>query len=137
MPAAARRVVRGDRGAAVVEFTLVSILLVTLFVLIMQVGLVLHTRNVMVSAAQEGARFAANADRSEADGVARTRQALQDALGAELVGRTTVVPAARTSTASGAPVVGIVVEGPLPFLFADVGPLEIRVEGHAIDEGRP
>ena len=137
MPVRAGRVGHDDRGAAVVEFTLVSILLVTLFVLIMQVGLVLHTRNVMVSAAQEGARFAANADRTEADGVARTRQALTEALGADLVARTRVVPAEQTRTASGAPVVGIVVEGPLPFLFADIGPLDLRVVGHAIEEGAP
>lgn len=130
-----RRVVRDDRGAAVVEFTLVSILLVTLFVMIMQVGLVLHTRNVMVSAAQEGARFAANADRSGADGVERTRQALRQSLGGDLVDRTAVTVAPQTSTGSGAPVVGIRVRGPLPFLFADIGPLEITVEGHALDEG--
>lgn len=130
-----RRPARDDRGAAVVEFTLVSILLVTLFVMIMQVGLVLHTRNVMVAAAQEGARFAANADRSGADGVERTRQALRESLGADLESRTAVTVAPRTSTGSGAPVVGIRVAGPLPFLFAAVGPLEITVEGHALDEG--
>lgn len=129
------RVARDDRGAAVVEFTLVSILLVTLFVMIMQVGLVLHTRNVMVSAAQEGARFAANADRSGVDGVQRTRQALRESLGRDLVARTAVTVAPRTATGSGAPVIGIRVRGPLPFLFAAVGPLEITVEGHALDEG--
>jgi len=131
------RLRRDDRGAAVVEFTLVSILLVSLFLMIMQVGLVLHTRNVMVSAAQEGARFAANADRSAADGIARTQDALRESLGSDIVARTAVTQAPRTTTASGAPVVGIRVEGPLPFLFAAVGPLEITVEGHALDEGRP
>ena len=112
-----------------------SVLLVTLFVLVLQVGLVLHTRNVMVAAAQEGARFAANADRTAADGVARTEQALRESLGNGLLARTEVTPAAVTTTASGLPVVGIRVHGPLPFLFADVGPLEITVEGHALEEG--
>ncbi len=105
--------------------------------MIMQVGLVLHTRNVMVSAAQEGARFAANADRTDAQGAERTRQALRDALGSDIVSRTEVTPLARSSTANGAPVVGMRVHGPLPFLFADIGPLEITVEGHALDEGAP
>lgn len=131
------RVVRDDRGAAVVEFTLVSIMLVTLFVMLMQVGLVLHTRNLMVAAAQEGARFAANADRTDAQGADRTREVLRDALGSDLVDRTAVTPLPRTETANGAPVVGIRVQGPLPFLFADIGPLEITVEGHALDEGAP
>ncbi len=132
---AARPTRRDDRGTAVVEFTLVSILLVTLFLMVMQVGLVLHTRNVMVSAAQEGARFAANADRTDADGVRRTRAALREALGSDLVDRTQVTVADSGTTPGGAPVVGIRVQGPLPFLFAPVGPLRITVEGHALDEG--
>lgn len=137
MAVAARGVVRDDRGAAVVEFTLVSVLLVSLFLMIMQVGLVLHTRNVMVSAAQEGARFAANADRTGGDGVERTRAALRNALGADLLARTEVTVAPRSTTPSGAPVVGIRVHGPLPFLFTAVGPLAITVEGHALEEGAP
>jgi Flp pilus assembly protein TadG len=128
---------REDRGAAVVEFTLVSILLVFLFLAIMQVGLVLHARNVMVSAAQEGARFAANADRTADDGVARTEQALRGSLGSDLVARTAVTPLRPRSTPSGARVVGIQVSGPLPFLFVPVGPLRITVQGHALDEGAP
>jgi Flp pilus assembly protein TadG len=128
---------RGDRGTAVVEFTLVSILLVALFLMILQVGLVLHARNVMVSAAQEGARFAANADRSPADGVARTRAALSTSLGADLVGRTAVTPLPGSTTPSGAPVVGIRVSGPAPWVFRAVGQLTITVEGHALEEARP
>ena len=134
MPEEAGR--RDDRGAAVVEFTLVSILLVSLFLMILQVGLVLHTRNVMVSAAQEGARLAANADRTAQDGVARTQEALRGSLGADLLARTDVTPLGRTTTPSGAPVVGIQVSGPLPFLFVPIGPLRLTVQGHALDEER-
>lgn len=126
---------RDDRGAAVVEFTLVSILLVALFLMILQVGLVLHARNVMVSAAQEGARFAANADRTAADGVERTREALTGSLGADLVGRTNVTPLPPATTPNGAPVVGIRVSGPAPWVFRAVGQLTITVEGHALEEG--
>ncbi|MEX2291866.1 MAG: TadE/TadG family type IV pilus assembly protein [Mycobacteriales bacterium] len=119
-----------------VEFTLVSILLVSLFLMILQVGLVLHTRNVLVSAAQEGARFAANADRHPADGVARTTQAIAAGLGPELAARMVVTPLPPGTTAAGAPVVGITVRGPLPFVFAPVGPLTITVQGHALEESR-
>jgi Flp pilus assembly protein TadG len=126
---------RADDGAAVVEFTLVSVLLVFLFLLVLQVGLVLHARNVLVAAAQEGARFAANADRTPADGVARTRRAIAAGLGEDFAGRmqVTVLP---PSTAAGAPVVGISVRGPLPFVFVPAGPLRLTVEGHALEEGR-
>ena len=125
----------GDRGAAVVEFTLVSVLLVALFLGVLQVGLVLHARNVMVSAAQEGARFAANADRTPADGVVRTREALSGSLGADLVARTAVEPLPVTTTPNGALVVGIRVSGPAPWVFRAVGQLTITVEGHALEEG--
>lgn len=134
---AARVPARNDRGAAVVEFTLVSILLVALFLMVLQVGLVLHARNVMVSAAQEGARFAANADRSPADGVARTRSALEGSLGTDLLARTEIVPLPPSTTPNGAPVVGIRVSGPAPWVFRAVGQLTITVEGHALEEGRP
>ena len=133
MPERGRRT--GDDGAAVVEFTLVSVLLVTLFLLVLQVGLVLHARNVMVSAAQEGARFAANADRTPADGVVRTRSAIAGSLGEAFAARLSVTPLPPT-TAAGAPVVGISVSGPLPFVFAPVGPLRITVQGHALEESR-
>ena len=126
---------RGDDGAAVVEFTLVSILLVALFLLVLQVGLVLHTRNVLVVAAQEGARFAANADRTPLDGVARTRQAIAASLGRDVADRMAVTPLPPTTTA-GAPVVGIAVSGPLPFVSSLVGPVSITVRGHALEEGR-
>jgi len=136
VPAAAADRRDGERGAAVVEFTLVSVLLVFLFLLVMQVGLVLHARNVLVSAAQDGARFAANADRTAEDGVARTRESVAGSLGAELAGQMVITPLPAGDT-GGLPVVGIRVSGPLPFVFAPVGPLRITVEGHALDEGAP
>ena len=126
----------GERGAAVVEFTLVSVLLVFLFLLVMQVGLVLHARSVLVSAAQDGARFAANADRTPEDGVQRTTASISETLGSELADRMVFTPLPPSAT-DGLPVVGIQVRGPLPFVFAPVGPLSITVEGHALEEGVP
>ena len=119
-----------------VEFTLVSVLLVALFLMILQVGLVLHTRNVLISAAQEGARFAANADRTPAEGASRTTAAISGSLGPDLAARMTVTVLPLSTTAAGAPVVGIAVRGPLPFVFAPVGQLTIEVQGHALEESR-
>ena len=53
MPCARRDTVRrhsSECGAAVVEFTLVSVVLVALFLAIVQVGLVLHVRNMSSTA---------------------------------------------------------------------------------------
>ena len=57
----------GARATATVEFMLVSALVLFLFLLVLQVGFLLHTRTVLVAAAQEGARYGANADRGPAD----------------------------------------------------------------------
>ncbi len=48
-----------------------------------------------------------------------------------------VITALPASDTGGLAVVGIRVTGPLPFVFAPVGPLSITVEGHALDEGVP
>ena len=124
----------GDDGSSVVEFTLVSVLLVGLFLGILQLAVVLHTRNVLVSAAQEGARYAANADRTPADGAARTRQAIGEALGAGVRDRMTVTPLP-ADLSGPVPVVGMRVSGPLPVFFLPAGPLRLTVDGHALDEG--
>jgi Flp pilus assembly protein TadG len=74
---------RDDEGSAVVEFTLVGVLLTILTLGVIQLGLALHVRNTVHDAAAEGARFAALADNVPADGVARTRQLITEAIGAE------------------------------------------------------
>ena len=127
---------RDERGAAVVEFTLVCVLLVTLFLVVLQLGLVLHARNVMISAAQEGARFAANADRTADDGVERTREAIRGSLGSETAAALRVSPLPLSTTPGGAPVVGIEVSGPLPWVLRLVDPVRITVRGHALEEQR-
>ena len=45
-----------DGGSAVVDFTLVGILLTFLFLALLQLGLALHVRNTLVASAAEGAR---------------------------------------------------------------------------------
>ncbi|UMG91595.1 TadE family protein [Nocardioides sp. TF02-7] len=59
---------------------LVLVVLVPLVVGILQVGLVLHVRSTLAAAASEGARYAATADRGPADGVARTRAQIDEAV---------------------------------------------------------
>ena len=48
----------GERGAAVVDFVLVLLVLLPLVIGILQLALVLHVRNTLASAAAEGARLA-------------------------------------------------------------------------------
>ena len=61
-----------ERGSAVVDFVLVSVLIVTVLLAVLQVAVYVHVRNVVTASAQEGARFAANADVDSGVGAART-----------------------------------------------------------------
>lgn len=57
-----------DDGSSIVEFVLVSTLLLFLFLGILQTGLVLHIRNTLAANAAEGARHGANLDVDPSDG---------------------------------------------------------------------
>lgn len=113
-----------------------AVLLLTLVLGVLQLALALHTRTVLVSAAQEGARYAANADRTPQDGVERTRLAITDSLGGSLAGRM-AIRALPPDTLGGAAVVGIEVTGPLPLVLLPGTPVRVTVQGHALEEGAP
>jgi hypothetical protein len=124
---------RGDCGAAPVDFVLVGGLLLTpLFLGVVQLGLDLHVRNTLVACASEGARYAANADRTLYDGEQRARQCITSSLRASYADdvRAIVVDTA------GVPTVEVTVRAPLP-LVAFAGPSRaLVVHGHALRESR-
>ena len=124
---------RADDGAAIVDVVLVSVLVLGLFLLVLQVGLVLHTRNVLVACAAEGARYGADADRTAADGAERARQAVSQALSNGVARRLRFT--STTVQLDGAAVVEVTVSGPLPVVFLPAGPLSLTVRGHALQEG--
>jgi Flp pilus assembly protein TadG len=118
-------------GAAVVEFTLVSVVLVALSLAIVQVGLVLHVRNTLVACAAEGARYAANADRDLSDGEARTVALIAESL-SDRYGEAVT---SRYVTTGGVQLVEIEVTATLP-LFGLLGvDRGLTVSGHAVEEG--
>ena len=124
---------RDERGAAVVDFVLVLVVLVPLVLGILQVALVLHVRNTLASAAAEGARYAATLDRSPADGVTRTRSQIDGAVS----GRFADDVSARPATVDGAPGVEVVVHATVPALGLGGPGIELTVSGHAVEEQRP
>jgi Flp pilus assembly protein TadG len=124
----------GERGNAVVDFVLVSLLIVTLLLAVLQVAVYVHVRNVVTASAQEGARFAANADVDSGLGAPRT---------VEIVGRGTSDQTARglhcTSTEEADPtgltVVAVRCSGLVPTLLAGLGNLlPLDVTGRAVKE---
>ena len=62
---------------------MVSILIVTLLLAVLQVAVYVHVRNVVTASAQEGARYAANADVDSAVGAARTVEVVARATSAQ------------------------------------------------------
>jgi len=124
----------GERGAAVVDFVLISILIVTLLLAVLQVAVYVHVRNVVTASAQEGARFAANADVDSRTGADRTL---------EIVGKATSTQTARglscTSTealdSTGLTLVVVHCAGSVPSLLAGLGNLlPLDVSGRAVKE---
>ncbi len=124
------RTLRGDRGSAVVEFTLVGVLLTVLFLALLQLGLALHVRNTLVASAAEGARYGANADRDPAQGAAVTRQLIRDSLTDSFADGVT----SGFETVDGMQTVYVQVEATLPVLGLLGPPRAITVRGHALEE---
>lgn len=130
MPVARRR---SERGAAVVDFVLVLVVLIPLFLGILQVALVLHVRNTLTAAASEGARYAATVDRAPGAGAARTRQQISGALAARFAQQVTAGP----TTVHGAPGVEVNVTADVPPLGLWGPAVRLRVSGHAVEEVVP
>lgn len=118
-----------DRGSAVVEFALVTPLLLLVALAVLQVTLALHVRSTLTAAAAEGARAGALAGSGLRVAEIRTREVLADALGGD---------AAQDIVASrerldGVEVVRVRVTARLP-LLGTLGPTALTVDGHAIGE---
>ncbi len=125
-----------DEGSAVVEFVLVSMLLVALLMAVLQVAVFVHVRNVIAASAQEGARYGANADVDSAAGAERTRAIVERALSAETSDGLTCT-AREEAGEAGAVLVVVRCTGAVPSLFSALGDLlVIDATGRAVKEGR-
>ena len=120
---------RGDRGSAVVEFALVTPLLLLVALGVLQVTLALHVRSTLTAAAAEGARAGALAGAGLRVAESRTRDVLADALGGDAA-EDVVATRARLD---GVDVIRVRVTARLP-LLGTLGPTALTVEGHAIGE---
>lgn len=119
-----------DRGSAVVEFTLVGVLLTALFLGLLQLGLALHIRNTLAASATEGARYAANADRSPEEGAEATRRLIRASLDDSFADEVT----AGFEVVNGVDTVYVEVHAPLPVIGVWGPGRSIVVRGHALDE---
>jgi Flp pilus assembly protein TadG len=117
-PRAARA---AERGAAVVEFVLVSAVAVVLAMSLAQLGLFLWERNALMGSLSEGARVAATEGRTVADGRRVAAELLRRSAGGRVAD---AVPIRGTETAG---VVVLRAEGTLPSFVPGVPGLPVRM----------
>ena len=122
-----------QRGAAVVDFVLVVVIVVPLVLGLLQLGLVLHVRNTLTAAASEGARYAATVDRSPGAGAERTRSQIRTALAGRFARRVSARPVAIAGVAG----VEVRVMAEVPPLGLWGPAVRLRVVGHAVEEVAP
>lgn len=124
---------RAESGSAVVEFTLVCLVLIPLVLGIIQVGLCLHVRNTLASATSEGARTAARDGATLLDGTQAAQNRIADTLAggyvADVTGRPTVV--------DGVPGVEVRASAVVPALGLFGPAVTIEVSGRAVSEVTP
>lgn len=124
---------RHERGAAVVDFVLVLVVLIPLFLGILQVGLVLHVRNTLASAAAEGARRAAAEGASPAEGVATAREQVAGSLSGRFADEVRILPV----TIGGVPAYEVRIGADVPALGIGGPAVRIEVSGNAVREVLP
>jgi Flp pilus assembly protein TadG len=117
-----------ERGSAVVEFVLVSVVAVVLAMSLAQLGLFLWERNALMGSLSEGARVAATEGRSVADGQRVASELLRRAAGDRVAG---AVPIEGTETAG---VVVLRAEGTLPSFVPGVPGLPVRMTARMHEE---
>ncbi|MGA8988182.1 TadE/TadG family type IV pilus assembly protein [Aeromicrobium sp.] len=126
-------VARRERGSAVVDFVLIMVLLVPLVLGVAQVALVLHVRNTASAAASEGARAAAPLGATPADGAARAKRLISEALADRYADDVT----ATSAVVGGVPGIEIVVRARVPALGLFGPAVPVTVQGHAVRQVEP
>ncbi|MDQ4039728.1 MAG: pilus assembly protein [Actinomycetota bacterium] len=128
--------VRGEAGTAVVEFVMISALVMGLLLAVLQVAVYVHVRNVVAASAQEGARYAANADVDSGAGAARTLDLVRSSLGGSTADGLQCGSAEEVD-ATGLVLVVVECTGAVPALFGALGDLlPVSATGRAIKEGQ-
>ena len=115
---------------------MVAVLLVAIFLVVLQVGIYIHERNVMAASAQAAARYAANANVDSGAGADRAKLLIAQALSVQAAAGLACTSAEQIG-AGGVVVVQVHCTGSVPTLVSGAGELlPIDVVGRAIKEGR-
>jgi hypothetical protein len=115
---------------------MISVLLVFLLFAVLQVGLYVYARNVIASAASEGASYGADQDVGAAVGGERATALISKGLGPGEAKRIPCVGSTDTDRASGLTVAKVRCRGQVKMILAPLlMPLRIDVAAEAVKEG--
>ena len=127
-----------DAGSAVVDFVLMSILLITLLFAVLQVAVYFYVRNVAAESAADAARFSAVPGVSGTAGVARAESLLREGLDDEDASAIRCTTTAGRDRRSGLPTTTVQCVGHLRLFFTALrGPLPIDVRSTVLKERAP
>jgi Flp pilus assembly protein TadG len=127
-----------DGGAAVVEFVMISVLLVLLLFGVLQVGVYFYARNIVAASAADAARYAAAAGVPASAGGARAEQLIADGLGSGQAAAIRCTSTAGTDARSGLPVTTVHCAGPVRALLVSIDlPLKVDITSSALTEHAP
>jgi Flp pilus assembly protein TadG len=124
-----------DVGAAVVEFALISVLLVMLLFGVLQVGVYFYARNIVEASAADAARYAASAGVPASAGGARAEELIAASLGAAQARAITCTGGLATDSGSGLPLTTVHCTGRVHALVVAVDlPMRIDITSSALKE---
>jgi hypothetical protein len=127
-----------ERGAAVAEFALISVLLVMLLFGVLQVAVLFYVRNIAAASASDGARYAGGADVAGPEGARRASALLRTTLAPSVARDLPCEARQDTDAGSGLPIAVVRCRGRLHSIFLPIGALvRIDVTGRALEEGAP
>jgi Flp pilus assembly protein TadG len=129
---------RDDGGAAVVEFVMISVLLILLLFCALQVGVYFYARNIVSASAADAARFAASYGVSPTAGGPRAEQLIADGLGADAASDIRCAGSTGVDARSGLAVVRVRCHGKVRAFLAPIDvPLTIDFTASALQETLP
>lgn len=124
-----------DGGAAVVEFVMITVLLVFLLFAVIQVAAVFYVRNVVAASAADGARYAAVAGAQPQDGSTRASGLIGTGLSTGLSAQVPCTGSAQQDAQSGLAVVKVECSGRIRSILLPFAALTtIHVTAHALRE---
>lgn len=132
------RTSKDDRGAAVVEFVMIAVLLMFLVFAVLQVAVFFYVRNIVAASATRGARYAANAGVDYGQGGTHASALVYAGLSPRVARSVPCSGSAATDAATGLPLAVVHCKGHLKSIFLPIGSfVTIEVTSRALKEGVP